>query len=53
MHDTTMYAAPRIALRTMYDTARRTKDQTTVQTTSQTVRKVIPQAGVSISTTKA
>ena len=42
MYDTTMDAAPRIALRTMsetaltttYETALRTKDQTTVQTTS-------------------
>jgi hypothetical protein len=34
-------------LRTMYKIALLTKDQTTVQTTSQTIQEVIPQTGVS------
>ena len=37
------------ARQTMYDTAFPTKDQTTVQAASQTIRQVVPQAGVSVS----
>ena len=40
MYDTTA--------RTMYEIAFPTKDQTTVRTTSQTIRWAIPQAGVSV-----